>query len=78
MLTSTVAIRRFDGTLIADAISLTTPAGGVTNYNLCQNDPTNSYGSVEVTPVSADTITGYVLRQPASNDYKVATELRAQ
>ena len=75
-ITSSITMTRFDGTVVANGVMVTTPASGVTNYNLCANDTADKYGAVVVQPGVADTITGAVVRHGAAESYQFATELR--
>jgi hypothetical protein len=74
--TSSITMTRFDGTVVADGVTVTTPANGVTNYNLCANDTADAYGSVVVEPGVPDSISGAVVRHGANESYQFGTELR--
>ncbi len=73
---SAVTLTRNDGTVVANAVQVDTPANGVTVYNLCALDPVDSYGAVLVVPATPNSISGTVVRSGAASSYQFATQLR--
>ena len=73
---SSITTVRYDGTVVVNGEMVTTPANGVTNYDLCAKDTPDTYGSVVVEPSVADSITGTVVRHGADERYQFATPLR--
>ncbi len=58
-----VDVNRYDGTMIPFESPVQVPANGVVELDLCSSDAQDSYGGVILTPDTAETLIGEVIRQ---------------
>ncbi len=71
-----VSMVRLDGTTVLNAKSLTVPAHGFVDYNLCANDQANTYGVATLDLGTTNTLVAQVVRVGKDNQYRFPTPVR--
>jgi hypothetical protein len=70
-----ISARRSDGTDILTGMSLSVPANGITEVDLCSLDAADHYGVVTVQPASSNSTGAYIVRLGAERSYRLPTQL---
>lgn len=74
-----VDLNRSDGTTVTFSSPVQVPANATVELNLCSSDEQNNYGGVILTPNSAETLIGEVIREnsDSSTEFKTAASERS-
>jgi hypothetical protein len=67
---------RYDGELPIGDATVSVPAMGVTEVDICSLDHENAYGVVTVAPRMSDSVISHIIRIGAENQYRFPTSLR--
>ena len=68
-------MQRFDFYSLLDDVPLQLEPYGATEFDLCENEPVNGYGQLQVIPEEAGGITGTILRSSADGEGEFAIPL---
>ena len=71
-----ISMTKYDGTKVLDSELIEIPAFGTEEFDLCEYDPTNSYGVVTIEANRGNSLVASILRVAGDESYKFPTEVR--